>query len=206
MNRKLISALFSAGLVAVSASTYAQVPTTPNPDPTAVQAGTYAIEPAHTRVLFGISHLGISTYYGEFNGTSGTLNLDPKAPSASRIEVSVPVGSIYTPSDKLNNELKSADWLDAGKYPTMTFYSTKVTPTGPRTADVTGNLTLHGVTKPVVLKATFNAAGPIPMAKSYAAGFEVSGQIKRSDFGVKAYLPLIGDDVDLTISAAFEHK
>ena len=173
---------------------------------TTAQSGVYTLEPDHTQVLFGVSHLGFTTYYGEFAGASGSLRLDGANPAASQLEVSVPVASVATPSDKLNGELKSAQWLDARKYPVMTFKSTKITTTGPTTADVAGDLTLHGVTRPVVLQVKFNRAAPNPMTKAYTAGFQVSGKLKRSDFGVSAYVPMVGDDVDLIISAAFERK
>ena len=101
-------------------------------------------------------------------------------------------------------ELKSAQWFDAAQYPTITFKSTKVTPTGKDAADITGDLTFHGVTHPVTLHAKFNAAGAHPMTKKYIVGFNASGELKRSDFGQKTYIPLIGDDVDLMISAEFE--
>jgi polyisoprenoid-binding protein YceI len=171
---------------------------------TDVQSGTYKVEPAHTEVLFGVMHLGFTTYHGVFSGASGSLVLDSTNPAASKLDVSVPTASVWTPSDKLTEELKGPQWLDAAKYPAMTFRSTSVTPTGATTADVAGELTLHGVTKPVVLKAKFNKAGPNPLTKAYTTGFEVSGVIKRSDFGVSTYVPMVGDDVDLTISAAFE--
>ena len=108
--------------------------------PAAVQSGAYKIEPAHTQVLFGVLHLGFTTYHGSFSGASGALTLDSGNPAASKLEVSVPTASVWTPSAKLNEELKSPQWLDAAKYPAMTFHSTAVTPTGPTTADVTGDL------------------------------------------------------------------
>jgi polyisoprenoid-binding protein YceI len=134
------------------------------------------------------------------------LTLDGANPAASNLQVSVPTASVTTLSAKLTDELKSAQWLDAATYPAMTFRSTKVTLTGPDTADVAGDLTLHGVTRPVVLKAKLNRGGVNPMTKAYTIGFEVSGHIKRSDFGVSQYVPLIGDDVELIISAPFERK
>ncbi len=170
----------------------------------AVQSGAYAIEPSHTRILFSVSHFGFTTYYGEFTGASGSLTLNPKTPSASKLEVSVPTASVSTTNAKLDGELKGEAWFDAAKYPTISFHSTKVTSTGPRTADVAGELTLHGVTRPLVLKAHFHGAGINPLDKAYTTGFEVSGKIKRSDFGVKTYVPMVGDEVDLIISAAFE--
>lgn len=174
--------------------------------PAADASGVYVVEPSHTEVLFGISHLGFSTYYGQFPGASGTLALDAKHPANSKLDISVPVASVMTASPKLNEELVGDQWLDAGKYPTMTFHSTKIVPTGPTTADVTGDLTLHGVTHPVTLKATLNKAADNPMMKTYSAGFEATGHIKRSDFGVKTYVGPIGDDVTLIISAAFNRK
>ena len=97
-----------------------------------------------------------------------------------------------------------ADWLDAAKYPAMRFVSTKVTRTGKGTATITGNLTLHGVTRPATLNASFHAAAVNPMKKAYTIGFNATGTIKRSDFGVSKYVPLVSDETKLTITAAFE--
>ncbi len=190
--------LLTAGALGLALATSAQAQT-----PT-VQPGTYKLEPNHTQVFFGVNHLGFSNYYGSFGGASGSLILDPAKPGASKLDVSVPVASIHTPSDQLNGELKSAGWLGADAFPTMTFQSTAVTSTGPNTADVAGNLTLHGVTKPVTLKAKFHGAGVNPLSKAYTVGFDVTGEIKRSDFGVSTYVPMISDKVDLIITAAFE--
>ncbi|MFC3069272.1 YceI family protein [Phenylobacterium soli] len=188
--------------VAFSAPSFAQLVR----EPAAVQAGTYKVEPNHTRVLFAVNHMGFSTWYGNFTHASGGLTLDPAKPEASSLSVTVPTASVETTNTVLDGELKSADWLDAAKYPTVSFKSSKVTLTGPGQADVAGELTLHGVTKPVVLHAKFNGAGVNPLDKAYTVGFEVSGKIKRSDFGVTKYVPLIGDDVDMIISAAFEKQ
>lgn len=171
--------------------------------PAAVQPGTYTIETSHARVLFAVSHLGFSTWYGDFSQVGGTLVLDPKSPANSHVEVSVPTASVSTTNTVLDGELKSPDWFDAARFPTITFKSTKVTATGANRADVVGDLTLHGVTRPVTLTATFNAAGANPMSKAYTVGFEVTGKIKRSDFGVKRYVPAVGDEVTLIISAPF---
>jgi len=173
-------------------------------DPAKAPAGTYTVESSHTRVLFAINHMGFTTYYGDFTGVDGSLQLDPAKPSASAVLVTIPAASVSTTNAKLDGELKSAQWLDATAFPTITFKSTKVTPTGPSTADIEGDLTLHGVTKPVTLAAKFNAVGPNPMSKKVTVGFDATAHIKRSDFGVSRYVPLIGDQVDVIISAAFE--
>src|SRR3984957_426158 len=206
MNSKIYAALVAASLTVTSAIAMAQAPTDIPRDPAAVQAGAYEVEPLHTRVLFSVSHLGFTTWYGEFTNVSGSLTLDPKNPASSALEIHIPVTTVSTTNAKLDGELKSDAWLDAGQFPKIVFKSTKVTETGKDTAKVTAALPFHGVTKPVTLAVKFNAAGTNPLDKKYTAGFEVSGQIKRSDFGVKTYVPLIGDDVDLIISAGFEHK
>ncbi len=195
------SLALGAALLALPLSTRAQAP---NPDPSAVQSGAYKIESHHTRILFSVNHMGFTTWYGDFTGAAGTLVLDAKAPSLSRLDLTIPVASVSTTNQTLDAELKGPQWLDAEKFPTISFHATKIVQTGPRTADVVGDLTFHGVTRPVELEAKFNASGVNMLDKAYTIGFEVSGQLKRSDFGVKTYVPLIGDDVNLIISAAFE--
>jgi polyisoprenoid-binding protein YceI len=175
-----------------------------NPDPAVVIAGTYNVEPSHTRVQFTVSHMGFTNWYGDFTGASGSLRIDPKDVAASKVEISIPTASVSTTNTILDGELKSADWFDAAKFPTIRFVSTAVKPTGPGTADITGDLRFHGVTRPVVLAARFNGAGVNPIDKAYTLGFDATTTIKRSDWGVKTYVPLIGDETVLRISAAFE--
>jgi polyisoprenoid-binding protein YceI len=186
---------------------YAQGPGVPaNKDSSAVQAGAYVVEPIHTRVLFAVSHMGFTTWYGDFTQASGALVLDPKHPAAARLDVELPIASVSTTNTKLDGELKSANWLDAIRFPTAHFVSRKVTPEGTGHADVAGDLTLHGITRPLVLHVTFNGAGINPLDKAYTTGFEARGTIRRSDFGLTKYVPLIGNNVELIISAAFERK
>ncbi len=175
----------------------------PSRDPSAVPSGMYKIDPAHTQVMFSVMHLRITPFYGTLSQASGSLTIDAKNPAADQLVVGVPVDSIYTTSPKLTDELKSKAWLDSSDYPTMTFKSAKVTLTGRTTAKVFGELTLHGVTKPITLIATFTAAGQNPMMHLLNVGFTVTGTIKRSDFGVDAAIPLVSDETKLTISAAF---
>ncbi len=203
---KPISLPSLAVATALSAAPFAAQAQVASRDAAKVEAGTYAVEPYHTRILFSVSHMGFTTYFGNFTGASGTLTLDPKSAAASALDVSVPVDSVSTTNAKLDGELKSPAWFDAAKYPTITFKSVKVTRAGGNMAKVNGDLTMHGVTKPVVLTVTFNGAGTNPLDKKYTTGFEATGHVKRSDFGVKTYVPLIGDTVDVTISAAFEKQ
>ncbi|QEO18172.1 YceI family protein [Acetobacter vaccinii] len=170
------------------------------------QSGTYAVEPGHTQVGFSVLHFGFTNYLGVFSNVSGTLKLDTKNPASSRLSVSIPVASVQTTSAKLDDELKGDQWFDAAKFPNATFESTSVRVTGRNDAIVTGNLTLHGVTKPETLKVHFIGAGVNALDKKYTTGFEATGTIKRSDFGVKMYVPYVSDDVTLRISGAFERQ
>ncbi len=206
MNRILRALALSATLLAASSLVSLADAPAFSRDPAGVEAGAYSVEPNHTRILFSVSHMGFSTWYGDFTGASGTLSLDPKAPEKSVMEIHVPVASVSTTNAKLDGELKGDQWLDAGKFPEMVFKSEKVVRTGKDTADVEGQLTLHGVTRPLTLHAGFNGAGVNVMNKHYTVGFEAKGRIRRSDFGVKTYVPLIGDDVDLILSAPFEKQ
>ena len=175
-------------------------------EPAKVQSGAYAVEPSHTQVLFSVPHMGFSTYYGEFSGASGSLSLDSKAPGRSSFEIHVPVASVTTTSDKLTGELKSSAWLDAAAHPDIAFRSTRITALGHGVASIAGNLTLHGVTRPVVLRAKLVGAGVNPLDKKYTVGFDLTGTLRRSEFGVKTYVPLIGDTVTLTIAGVFEKQ
>jgi polyisoprenoid-binding protein YceI len=174
-----------------------------SPNPASVKAGTYKVEPYHTQAEFSVSHFGFTNFFGVFSGASGSLVLDPAKPAASKLDVSIPIQSVQTTVTPLDDQLKGDKWFDAAKFPTATFTSTKVVLSGKDSAVIAGNLTLHGVTKPITLKAHFIGAGVNPLDKSFTAGFEATGTIKRSEFGVSAYAPLIGDDVRLTISGAF---
>ena len=174
--------------------------------PADVKAGTYAIEPAHTQVTFSVSHMGISPFAGTFSGASGTMTLDPKNLAATKLSVTIPTSSVQTTSSKLSEELVSADWLDAAKFPTATFVATSVTPRGPDSASIDGTLTLHGVSKPITITARFFGAAQNPMSKKDSIGFLARAQIKRSDFGVSKYVPMVSDETVLVINAAFEKQ
>ena len=193
---------YGAALAALALSTAAHAAG----DPASVKAGSYALDPNHARVQFTVSHMGFSEWYGEFAGAKGALTLDPANLASAKVDVTIPVASVSTTNAKLDDELKSAEWFDAAKYPTIRFVSTKVVKTAADKATVTGELTFHGVTKPVTLHAVFYGAGDNPMSKKATVGFNATTTLKRSDFGVKTYLPMIGDDVALRISAPFEKQ
>jgi polyisoprenoid-binding protein YceI len=196
----LASALAAA--FALIGATIAQA--APSDDPASVEPGAYNVEPMHTRVLFSVTHFGFTRYYGDFTGVTGKLTIDPKNIGAAHVEVAIPTASVSTTNAKLDGELKGANWLNADAYPTMTFVSRRVTQTGPKTARIEGDLTLRGVTHPVVLDASFNAAGPYPLGGKFTIGFDATGHLKRSDFGVTPFIGPVSDDVEVIVSAAFQ--
>lgn len=168
-----------------------------------IQAGTYELDPGHGKITWSVKHLGFSTYLGQFTGTKATLKIDPKNPSASSLVATVDTTSLGTLNPALDKHLSSADFLDVAKFPTATFKSTRMTVTSPTTVTVDGDLTLHGVTKPVTLKATFNQAGVFQMMHQYRVGFDGEMVVKRSEFGITQYVPAVSDDVILRLEAEF---
>ncbi|MGI4880883.1 MAG: YceI family protein [Janthinobacterium lividum] len=189
--------------VALAAPVGAQMPAPGAADASRVVAGTYAADPAHTQVAWRLSHLGFSTYDGLFGGTTGTMTIDPAKLAATTIAVTVPIAGLVTTVPALDTHLKSPDFFDAAKFPTATFTSTGVAVSATR-ARITGMLTLHGVSRPVTLDARFVGAGLNPRTKKTAVGFEATTTIKRSDYGMSYSVPAVGDEVALTINAAFE--
>ena len=173
---------------------------------TNVKQGAYTIEPRHTQVMFDVDHMRFTKYYGRFSDVSGTLVLSSQAPSSSKFEIHVPVSTIPTTSKTLDDELRGDQWFNSKKFPEIVFRSIGVTVTGQDTAKVAGDLTMHGLTRPVTLNVTFHGAGVNALDNKYTVGFEASGHLKRSDFGINPNLPLVGDRVDLIISAAFEKQ
>lgn len=200
--RNLYKSAAFAAFLALSAAGAAQAQTTTVP--AAVQAGSYKLDPGHSKITWSVTHFGFSTYIGQFAHVDATLKVDPKAVGASALDVTVDASSLGTLNPALDTHLKSKDFLDVATFPTATFKATKVAQTGEKTADITGDLTLHGVTKPVVVHATFNQAGVNPIDKKYEIGFAGTAEIVRSDFGIKAYVPAISDQVTLTIEAEFK--
>jgi polyisoprenoid-binding protein YceI len=160
----------------------------------------YEIDGRHTQVHFTWSHFGLSNITGRFDEVTGTLAFDPANLAASSINVTIPIASVSTGVAKLDDHLESPDFFDAAQFPTATFASTKVTADGEGKWKVAGNLTLHGVTRPVVLDVTVNYVGPHPMNKAPVAGFDASTTIKRSEFGIDRMLPGVPDDIRIRIT------
>lgn len=160
----------------------------------------YDIDPTHTQVQFTYNHMGFSNITGRFDEVQGEFLFDAADPTQSSVSITIPVASLSTGVAKLDEHLLKADFFDATQFPTATFKSTAVTAAGEGKLDVAGDLTIHGVTRPLVLAVTINGVGEHPMRKVPAAGFDATARIKRSDFGVGGYVPAVGDEVTLSIT------
>ncbi|MGO1070075.1 YceI family protein [Lysobacter sp. CA199] len=161
---------------------------------------TYKIDPNHTDVIASWSHFGFSNPVAHFGKVDGSITYDPAKPAASKVEVTIPLDGLDSHVGDFDEHLKSADFFDAAKFPTITFKSTKVEAAGEKKLKVTGDLTVHGVTKPTVLDVNINKIGEQPMAKRAAAGFDATATLKRSDFGIGKYVPNVSDEIKIRIT------
>ncbi len=161
---------------------------------------TYKIDANHTSVVASWSHFGFANPIANFGQVDGFITYDPANVGTSKVEVTIPLAGLDSHVADFDAHLRSADFFDAEKYPTITFKSTKVEAAGDNKLRVFGDLTIKGVTKPVVLDTTINKIGDHPMAKRAAAGFDATTTVKRSDFGVDKYAPNVSDNVTLRIT------
>jgi len=164
----------------------------------ALGAETYTIDPSHTFPRFEISHFGFSTHHGQFNKTSGKIVLDRAAKSGS-VDITVDTATIGTGDPKLEKQLRSEEFFNVEKFPSMVFKSKAVKFNGDVPAAAEGELTLLGVTRPLTLTVSRIKCGQHPITRKEACGAEITGTLKRSEFGMKAYLPAVGDEVTLHI-------
>jgi polyisoprenoid-binding protein YceI len=179
-----------AALLISSAATFAQ---------------TWTVDKAHSRLGFNVTHLTVAELGGTFNSIDAKLTASKPDFTDAVVELTADVNSINTDNEQRDGHLKTADFFDAAKFPTLTFKSTSFKKVGDKKFQVSGNLTLHGVTKPVVLDVVFNGTTTNPMSKKTIAGFKITGVIKRSDFGIAPSMPaaMLSDEVALQASTEF---
>ncbi|WP_425071085.1 YceI family protein [Sagittula sp. S175] len=167
---------------------------------TAVAGEAYVLDSSHSQILFTYNHLGFSTGMGMFSGFEGTIDWDKEDPAASSVEVSFPVKSMLTGWQERFDHFMSDDFFGATDDEMVTFTSTAIEVTGENTANITGDLTLNGVTKSVVLDAKLNQQGDHPMAGKPWAGFDATTTLVRSDYNLGMFAPYVSDEVEVTIS------
>ncbi len=165
----------------------------------------YQLEKTHVDVVFTINHAGFSNKHGRFREIDATLSYDSGEPQSSSVKVSIKADSLDTGFAARDKDVMSPMFLDVEKYPELQFASTKVSVMPDGTLRIQGDLTLHGITKPVVLSTKLNKQGPNPFDKRPTVGFSATGSLLRSDFGMTNLIPLIGDQVDIAIDAEFNH-
>ena len=159
----------------------------------------YKVDPVHTTAIFRIKHLGVTYFYGRFNETTGSFTLNTEDPSEMIFDVQIKTESVDTNSAKRNNHLKSPDFFNAKQFPTISFKSKSVQSSGENLYTVAGDLTLHGVTKPITVQMEFVGEGDQGPQSRYRAGFDVTFTIKRSDFGMNYMQGMLGDEVTLMV-------
>ena len=165
-------------------------------------ATTYTIEPDYTQAVFRWNHLGFSNPAAQFSQGQGMLEFDPANPTRASVQVTIPLSSLNTGVPALDEHLRSEDFFEVAKFPTARFRRTKVEPgAGKDRLRVTGELNLHGVTKPVTLDVTVLKVGANPRTELPTVGFEATAVLKRSDFGLGAYVPQVGDEIRVQISS-----
>lgn len=164
-------------------------------------ADTYTFDPMHTNITWHANHFGFSNPSGKFTALSGTVTLDEAKPENSSVKVEINTDGMFTGMPVFDEHIKDEKFLDVKKFPTASFTSDKVELTGKDTAKVYGQLTLHGVTKPEVLDVKLNKLDTSPITQKKTAGFTASTVIKRSDFGINAYIPGVSDEVKIDIEA-----
>ncbi|HTG37551.1 YceI family protein [Sphingomonas sp.] len=178
-------------------------------DASRITGGTYRADPSHSLIEWEVNHFGFNDYFGLFGDVAGTLTLDPKNPAGAKVDMTIPVSKVVTASTGLTEHLLRAG-KDGGKPDFFgpspadaRFVSNHIVVDG-NEAEIHGNLTLNGVTKPVTLAAEFVGAGANPMNKKETVGFHGEATIKRSDFAITTALPMVSDEVSIDVTVAFE--
>ncbi len=178
------------------------------------RADEFAIDKQHTEIRFSWDHLGLSRQSGKFTDMTGTVSFDSEKPDATTVSVSIPVASMMTGVPPLDAALvKTKDYFDVAAHPVITFKSAIVKVTGDKTAELVGDLTINGMTKPVTLAVVWNFLGPHPLgsvnptfAGKVAAGFSARTQILRSEWGITRLIPLVSDEIRISIEAEMHRQ
>lgn len=199
-----VASLFAA-MLAFASTAWAE-PAPASTDPAAAPAGHYVLDHTHASLLARVNHMGLSHYTMRFDRFDARYDYDPASPAASKIGVTIDANSLDVGDEAIGKQF-ARQFLGAEAHPEISFTSAGVQPTTPGHGTLSGDLTLNGVTRPVALDVVFNGSGPGLLGLGgYRMGFSASTEIKRSDFGLKAWESLVGDRVELLIEAEFVHK
>jgi len=168
-----------------------------------LKAGQYSLDKSHASLLFKVRHLGLSTYVGRFNKFDANLSFDPSAIESAQLEALIDIDSLDINNPSLKDDLMDGTWFNQAKYPQARFSTLSVRQIQGIEFEFTGNLEWRGVTKPVVLLVTFHGGANNVLSGKYTLGFSARGSFRRSEFGMDAYIPLVGDEVVIEAEAEF---
>lgn len=171
-----------------------------------LEPGSYQIDKQHTSLLFKVNHMGMSTLVGRFNNVDASLEFNPTHMENARLSAVITISSVDVNNRDLEETLRGSSWFDADKYPQALFKTTSVELVSESRAKFSGNLTLHGVTAPVVLDVVFNGGGENMLTGRYTVGFTAVTSFKRSQFGMDYLVPAVGDDVNIEVFAEFQKR
>lgn len=172
--------------------------------PQALKPGSYRLDPAHASLTFSVDHMGLSRFTGRFDRLQASLEFDEAQPEAARLDVLVDMASLSIGDEDFGDTLLGPDWFDARAHPEARFTATAVNVTGENSGTVSGDLTLAGVTAPVTLQAVFNGGAQVPLTGAYTLGFDATGEIDRSAFGLGRFSGFVGDTVSIAFSGEFQ--
>lgn len=173
---------------------------------TGAHSADFNFDKGHSQIRFGWDYQGLVILSAGFSDFEGDIKFDPDDVPASAVNVTINSESIQTGNEEFNGHLRSDEFFDVANHPTITFVSKEVVQTGPESAKIMGDLTIKGITKAVTLDATMNYSGPHPSKVYPTAGFSVSTEVLRSDFGLGAYGPAISDSIRISISSLLQPK
>ena len=172
-------------------------------DGSALKTGNYALDPTHASLQFSLNHMDLSDLYGRFDRFEISLNLDENTPEAAELDVLIDLDSLFVATPDFSETLQGPGWFNVSDHPQARFESETITRTGDTTAEVVGTLTLNGRQAPVTLAVTFNGGAQNMITGKYTVGFNATGSLNRSDFGLGEFVPLVGDEVTLRFSGEF---
>ena len=173
-------------------------------DTSAIRSGHYVLDPAHGSVHFRVDHMGYSIYVARFNDIDAQFDFDNARPELSTLRISIRADSVDSGNKKMDELIAGRDFFDARRYPEIVFRADGVTIVDERTGIINGTLTFHGVTRPQPLQLTFRGGARNFLTGKYTLGFSASASLRRSDFNMGAYVPLVGDEVTIEIEAEFQ--
>jgi len=172
-------------------------------DPVKAPAGNYELDPHHWSISFDVDHLGFARYVMRFNSATARLDFVPDAPEKSRVKAVIKTASLDSNSNELDALVTGSEFLDAAKYPEITFESATIVRTTPAEGNLAGNLTIKGITHPLILNVTFNGGAPNPLTGDPTLGFSATGSFNRSQWGLGKWYPAVGNEVRIRIEAEF---